>query len=114
MPFKPGQPRPPNAGRKKGGLTRESVKVICAKAKCDPIAVMCGFVADVNLKAEFRGRMAAELAQYLHPKLRAVEHTGPGGGPVEILNESARDEFARRITGLAARIGTPTGDSGTE
>jgi len=27
-----------------------------------------------------RGRMYAELAQYVYPKRKAVEHTGAGGG----------------------------------
>lgn len=33
---------------------------------------------------ELRGKMEAELAQYLYPKRKAIEHTGPDGGPVGI------------------------------
>lgn len=33
---------------------------------------------------ELRGKMYAELAQYVLPKRKAIEHTGPDGGPVGI------------------------------
>jgi hypothetical protein len=31
---------------------------------------------------ELRGRMNAELAQYLYPKRKAVEHSGAGNAPI--------------------------------
>jgi hypothetical protein len=36
---------------------------------------------------ELQGKMAAELAQYQSPKLKAIEHSGPGGGPIEIEHD---------------------------
>lgn len=41
-----------------------------------------------RISPELKGKMHAELAQYLLPKRKAIEVSGPGGGPllVEILN----------------------------
>jgi hypothetical protein len=36
-----------------------------------------------HITPELRGKMAAELAQYISPKRKAIEHTGPEGGPME-------------------------------
>lgn len=32
---------------------------------------------------ELRGKMAAEMTQYLQPKRKAIEYTGEGGGPIQ-------------------------------
>ena len=37
---------------------------------------MAEIVNDTKQRPELRGRIAAELAQYLYPKLRALEHSG--------------------------------------
>jgi hypothetical protein len=34
---------------------------------------------------ELRGRMAESLGRYLAPQLKAIEHTGEGGGPLEAI-----------------------------
>ena len=36
-----------------------------------------------NVSPELRGKMLTELANYVHPKLKAVEHTGKDGGPID-------------------------------
>jgi hypothetical protein len=38
---------------------------------------------DKKTKPELRGRMFSELAKYRWPQLKAVEHSGPGGGSLE-------------------------------
>ena len=73
MGFQAGQPRPANAGRKKGGGNRATVQAICTKLKCDPITGMATLAMDDKQKPELRGRLFAELAQYLYPKRRAIE-----------------------------------------
>lgn len=40
------------------------------------VECMAKLAADENNSAELRGRMYAELAQYVAPKRKAVEHSG--------------------------------------
>ena len=118
MAFTKGSPKPPNSGRKKNGgllprLDRRSIAETLAKLSCDPIEGMVLIAQDDKNRPELRGRMFAELAQYVYPKLRAIELSGPGGGPVE-LNVSPSELLARRIDSLAARIGTQANPPGPD
>jgi hypothetical protein len=104
MPFQKGHTK--SGGRKAGESKRESVAEICARMHCDPIEGMCRLATDPKVKPELRGRMHAELAQYLWPKLRAMELSGPGGSAID-LNVSGTELLSRRIDSLAARIAAP-------
>jgi hypothetical protein len=68
-------------GRPKGSLNKRTLDVIdkLAALRCDPIAGMALIGMDKNNPAELRGRMFSELAQYVAPKRKAVEHSGDGG-----------------------------------
>tara|TARA_R110000868_G_scaffold187664_4_gene430193 strand:- start:1003 stop:1263 length:261 start_codon:yes stop_codon:yes gene_type:complete len=47
-----------------------------AELNCDPIEGMAIIAMDMANSAELRGRMFAELAQYVAPKRKALEHSG--------------------------------------
>ena len=49
-----------------------------------------------KISPELRQRCLAELANYKHAKLKAVEHTGPAGGPIQHAVISV--EFVRAKT----------------
>jgi hypothetical protein len=51
------------------------IKDKLASMGCDPIQGMADLAMDANNTAELRGRMYAELAQYVAPKRKAVEHS---------------------------------------
>lgn len=93
--FKEGEARPVNAGRKPGTPNKASLKV-SEKAEqlgCDPIEFLCMvMIGDETLSPELDQRIAAakELASYMFPKLKAVEHSGPNG----------LDVFSKLIEGL--------------
>ena len=55
--------------------TANSVAQRLAALKCDPIAGMAALARDKKNPPELRGRMFAELAQYVAPKRRAIEHS---------------------------------------
>ncbi len=104
MPFAPGQPRPAGAGRKKGSSIRASVQATLARLKCDPIEGMVLIAQDKMQSAQLRGRMFAELAQYVYPKRRAIEMSGLDGSNIELdLNVSYREQLLSRIAQLATR-----------
>ncbi len=107
MPFVKGGARPKGAGRKKGSVGKLSLQVLTRLEELgfDPIMQMVEIANDKGAPLELRGKMAAELAQYVWPKRKAVEHSGPGGAPIE-MNVSARELLARRIAGLIERRGT--------
>lgn len=56
--------------------SRNKVAKRLAELKCDPIAGMAALAMDPDTPAALRGRLYSELAQYVAPKRRAVEHKG--------------------------------------
>lgn len=42
-----------------------------------------------------------------------VEHTGAGGGPIEVQTDELRRTFTSRIAGIASRVGAGSAHSGT-
>ena len=50
----------------------------------DTIEGMASIAANEMNSAELRSRMYAELAQYIYPKRKAVEHGGISGDPLTI------------------------------
>lgn len=105
--------KPPNSGRKKAPDSRRSVSEILKQIKCDPIEGMAQIAMDEGQPAALRGKMFAELAQYLHPKRRAVELSGPDGTPIE-MNVSATELLTSRIARLAERTRPDGGTGGPE
>jgi hypothetical protein len=78
-------------GRKKGTPNKVTTDVAekLRKLGCDPIEGMAlialgrdaqGNPIDVSI--DLKAKMNAELAQYILPKRKALEHSGPGGEPL--------------------------------
>jgi len=52
---------------------------------------MAKMALDEGNTPELRGRMFSELAQYIAPKRKAIEHSGEGGEPVTfVMNLSGK------------------------
>jgi hypothetical protein len=75
---KPGERR---GGRQRGSPNKRTLEVIdkLAALRCDPITGMAKLAMDRNNAPELRGRMYGELAQYVAPKRKALEHSGDAG-----------------------------------
>jgi hypothetical protein len=69
-------------GRTAGTPNKRTQDVIerLAALNCDPIEGMARIAMDEANAPELRGRMFSELAQYVAPKRKAVEHSGEGAG----------------------------------
>ncbi len=80
---KPGERR---GGRQKGTPNKRTLEVRerLAELNCDPLAGMAAIAMDEGNPPELRGRMYAELAQYVAPRLKAVERSGEMG-PQEVV-----------------------------
>jgi hypothetical protein len=99
--FQAGKPRHANAGRKKGtpNKTTQTIQEKLDALGCDPLEGMAQIALEAKATGDMvlAGRMYAELAQYVAPKRKAVEQTGPNGGaiqhqinPVTVTAEEAR------------------------
>ena len=92
--FQTGLPRPENAGRKKGIPNKKTLvlKDVFEQLGHDVPAKIAGLIP--QLHPEKQVDVYLELMEYLYPKRKAVEHSGPVGGPIEIV---ARREDLKRI-----------------
>ena len=77
MPFQKGEVsnpkgRPVGAKGKNVGL----VKAQLQELDCDPILELVLIARDINTEPVYRIKIYSELANYIHPKLKAIEHTG--------------------------------------
>ena len=74
-------------GRPKGvpnRINRELRGLILLENGHDPIQAMINIANHPDASLELKGKMNAELAQYVHAKRRTQEHSGKDGGPLEI------------------------------
>ena len=78
-----GSPRPPGAGRKKGTCNRQTadVRARLTALGCDPIAGLARIADEAAGRDDPAERKLAawcygELASYIEPKRKAVEHSG--------------------------------------
>jgi hypothetical protein len=92
-------------GRPKGALNKRTLDVIekLAALDCDPIAGMALIAMNEKNPVELRGRMYSELAQYVAPKRKAMEHSGDAGTIETLLLRLD----AEHVDGAAALRGSP-------
>lgn len=111
MPFEVGKPKHPLSGRKKGTPNKntQDIMELCDKLGCNPIEIMARFAINdweglgydspdtivgysktaqplkqQRITEKMRLDAACELASYIVPKRKAVEHTGKDGGAIQV------------------------------
>jgi hypothetical protein len=102
MPFQKGRAK--TGGKVKGSkhkITRDLVALL-DELKCNPIEGMAKIATDEKIDIAIRLRAHAEVAKYVHPQLKAIELSGPGGGPIQ--HDVSADELLRsELSRIAAR-----------
>jgi hypothetical protein len=100
---------PKTGGRKAGtpNKIRGRAAELMNEYGFDPIRSMIAIAADPANEIAIRARMLSELAQYVYPKLRQVEHSGPGGGAIPLMAVNPLDEINRELARLAEREHDP-------
>lgn len=105
------------SGRKKGSLTRKT-REIAQRASAEgitPLEVMILAMRD-HLKAKRLDQAAAiakDAAPYMHPRLAAVAHSGPKGGPIQTLDlTNLSDEKLAALETVFGPLATASGDDG--
>lgn len=92
-------------GRKKGTPNKRTLAIEekLAALNCDPIEGMAKIAMDTTADIKLRAQMFSELAQYVFPKRKSVEHSGE-----QTINYVARvplsipdiDEWKKQTTTL--------------
>lgn len=101
MGFKKGEPRHPSAGRKKGTPNRfsQNLMKICEEKNLDVFEAM----VEIAMESENPNRFHSlkELAQYLYPKRKSLEHSGEIANPymnksIEELEALVREKLEKK------------------
>ena len=93
MPFQKGQPRPRNAGRRKGSANRVTRDFREALTRLLNASDLDEMFADVP--AERRLEVLGKLAEYVFPKLGRTELTGADGAKLSVsvqINRTVKDK----------------------
>jgi len=74
-------------GRKKGTPNKRTKEIIdkLDDLGCDPIIGMAKIAMDETQDIALRGNMFKELAQYIAPKRKAIEHSSDVENPMQIV-----------------------------
>lgn len=74
----------PGAGRKKGTPNKKTLALeeVCAKHNCHPFEGMV-ILSQTTFDESIKLGCLKELCSYLYPKRKALELSGPDGGPIE-------------------------------
>ncbi|MRX33207.1 hypothetical protein [Aminobacter sp. MDW-2] len=78
----------PGAGRKRGAPNKASVerqKKVAATGDT-PLDYMLKVMRNPKADASRRDDMAKAAAPYVHPKLASMQHSGPRGGPIPVVD----------------------------
>ncbi|MBB4017367.1 hypothetical protein GGR16_002396 [Chelatococcus caeni] len=94
-------------GRKKGVPNKVTLKreAEIKASGLTPLDYMLQLLRNPKNPRDVRFEAAKAAAPYVHPKLAAIEHSGPGGGPIQTEDVSPRERIAGRIARLASRAG---------
>lgn len=97
-----------SGGRKKGTpnkLTFDAIETL-RRLNCDPIEGMARIAMDEGTPLVIRSKMYSDLAQYVYPKRKAIELSGPNGGAIEVDDGDARERLLEKINALATAYRT--------
>lgn len=80
-------------GRKVGTPNKRSLEIAdqLKALGCDPIEGMAKLAMDESMEPRLRGRMYSELAQYIAPKRKAVQHIIASNTHESWLQKMAQD-----------------------
>lgn len=89
MPFAKGKPRAKGAGRVKGTPNKKTQSLLdmCAERNYDPVLAMIDIAQDENADPAMRLQAHKEVAQYVYPKRKALEHSIDGDAGFKVVLE---------------------------
>ena len=80
-------PKQKTGGRSKGTPNKRTQEVVdkLRELGCDPIEGMAHIASDESVDLPLRAQMLKELAQYVAPKRKAVEHSGDAAAVIPMV-----------------------------
>ena len=84
-----GRGNPKGVGRKPGTANTRTREIAdkAAQEGITPLEYMLAVMRDETAETAHRHDMAKAAAPYIHPRLAAMEHKGPDGGPIRHVVE---------------------------
>lgn len=86
MPFKKGDKKPPNSGRRKGSANKntQSIRDAFQKLLEDNLPNYAKWLEQIaEENPEKAIRLLNDMSEYILPKLQRTEHSGVDGDPIE-------------------------------
>jgi len=87
MAWPKGKPRDPaNRGGRAAGTPNKRTQhaaEILGDLGCDPLRRMAEIAESAETPLDLRCKLYTDLAQYVHPRRKAVEHSGPDGDAMQ-------------------------------
>lgn len=77
----------PKGSKSKATLDREALRERIVRKGTTPLEYMLTIMRDHTQTDRLRAEMAKAAAPYVHSALKAIEHTGDGGGPLKVIIE---------------------------
>lgn len=103
-----GRPKgiPKTGGRQKGTPNKATLEVAQKLAAWgyDPFKGMVKLATDPSVAPDIQARMHSELAQYIAPKRKAVEHSGPNGDAIEHAIDLTAREAMQSVAELMRHL----------
>lgn len=92
------------AGRPKGSQNKASIarQAAIAASGLTPLDFMLDVLRNTANELPIRLDAAKNAAPYVHPRLSAITHSGPGGGPIETADRTDSD-LAMQVLDLLRR-----------
>ena len=100
-------------GRKAGTPNRATAAKVAAIAASGltPLDYMLSVMRNEDGAPEIRLEAAKAAAPYVHPRLSAVEYSGPEGCPIELMVSDRRARAAKLIEGIFSEVKAIEGQS---
>ncbi len=111
MPFQKGRKK--TGGKVKGckhKINRDIVGLLDS-LNCNPIEGLARIATDTKVEIGVRVAAFRSIARYVHPELKSIELSGPGGAPIQHEHSNAAEELISRMGSISATGSTQSSDS---
>lgn len=111
MPFLKGRAK--TGGKVKGckhKINRDIVGLLDS-LNCNPAEGLARMAIDENLDPAIRLHAYSRLMKHIHPELKSIELSGPGGAAIQHEHSNPAEELISRMDSIASTRVTQSGDS---
>lgn len=102
MPFQKGRKK--TGGARKGckyKITRDIVALLDS-LNCNPLEGLARIATNEKVDIAVRVHAYGKIARYVHPELKSIELSGPGGAPIQHEHSDAANELISRMDSMSS------------